>query len=74
MQNYDDDEITERSFFRRNRTTLIIAAVFVPAAGYVISKLGSGDSVTQYQAVMDVLNVVGSQGITQVGLATAPSR
>ncbi|MHA3772464.1 ExbD/TolR family protein [Verrucomicrobiota bacterium sgz303538] len=33
-----------------------------------------GDSVTQYQSVMDVLNVVGSQGITQVGLATAPSR
>jgi biopolymer transport protein ExbD len=29
-----------------------------------------GDSVTQYQAVMDVLNVVGGVGITQIGLAT----
>ena len=29
-----------------------------------------GDSVTQYQCVMDVLNVVGQLGITQVGLAT----
>ena len=31
-----------------------------------------GDSVTQYQGVMDVLNVVGGVGITQVGLATKP--
>jgi biopolymer transport protein ExbD len=29
-----------------------------------------GDSVTQYQAIMDVLDVVGRVGITQVGLAT----
>ena len=29
-----------------------------------------GDSQTQYQGVMDVLNVVGKIGITQVGLAT----
>jgi len=29
-----------------------------------------GDSVTQYQAVMDVIDVVGRLGITQVGLAT----
>ncbi len=29
-----------------------------------------GDSVTQYQGVMDVLNVIGTLGITQVGLAT----
>jgi biopolymer transport protein ExbD len=28
------------------------------------------DSVTQYQCVMDVLNVVGQLGISQVGLAT----
>jgi biopolymer transport protein ExbD len=29
-----------------------------------------GDSQTQYQAVMDVIDVVGRLGITQVGLAT----
>jgi biopolymer transport protein ExbD len=29
-----------------------------------------GDSATQYQAIMDVLNVVGNLGITQIGLAT----
>jgi biopolymer transport protein ExbD len=29
-----------------------------------------GDSATQYQAVMDVIDVVGKLGITQVGLAT----
>ena len=31
-----------------------------------------GDSLTQYQAVMDVLDVVGRVGITQIGLATRP--
>jgi len=30
-----------------------------------------GDRVTQYQAVMEVLDAVGRAGITQVGLATA---
>ena len=29
-----------------------------------------GDRITQYQAVMDVLDVVGRAGISQVGLAT----
>ncbi len=29
-----------------------------------------GDAGTQYQAIMDVLNVLGRLGITQVGLAT----
>jgi biopolymer transport protein ExbD len=29
-----------------------------------------GDSASQYQGIMDVLNVVGRLGITQVGLAT----
>ena len=29
-----------------------------------------GDSLTQYQGIMDVLDVVGRLGITQVGLAT----
>jgi biopolymer transport protein ExbD len=33
-----------------------------------------GDRVTQYQAIMDVLNVVGQLGITQVGLATKASK
>ncbi|MEJ1972699.1 MAG: biopolymer transporter ExbD [Lacunisphaera sp.] len=32
-----------------------------------------GDSLTQYQGVMDVIDVVGRQGITQVGLATKPA-
>jgi biopolymer transport protein ExbD len=31
-----------------------------------------GDSLTQYQAVMDVLDVIGRLGITQAGLATKP--
>ena len=31
-----------------------------------------GDSLTQYQAVMDVLDVVGRIGVTQIGLATKP--
>jgi len=29
-----------------------------------------GDSATQYQGIMDVLNVVGRVGITKIGLAT----
>ena len=32
-----------------------------------------GDSLTQYQAVMDVIDVVGRLGLTQVGLATKPA-
>ena len=32
-----------------------------------------GDSLTQYQVVMDVIDVVGRQGISQVGLATKPA-
>jgi biopolymer transport protein ExbD len=33
-----------------------------------------GDSLTQYQAVMDVIDVAGRLGITQVGLATKPAK
>ncbi len=33
-----------------------------------------GDSATQYQGVMDVLNVVGRVGITKIGLATQAPR
>ncbi len=33
-----------------------------------------GDSLTQYQGVMDVLDVIGRLGITQVGLATKPGK
>jgi biopolymer transport protein ExbD len=33
-----------------------------------------GDSLTQYQGVMDVLDVVGRIGISQIGLATQPSK
>jgi biopolymer transport protein ExbD len=31
-----------------------------------------GDSLTQYQAIMDVLDVIGRIGISQIGLATKP--
>ncbi len=31
-----------------------------------------GDSQTQYQTIMDVLDVIGRVGITQIGLATKP--
>lgn len=33
-----------------------------------------GDSQTQYQGIMDVLNVVGKLGLNQVGLATQPAK
>ena len=33
-----------------------------------------GDSTTQYQSIMEALNVVGSLGITQIGLATQPPK
>jgi biopolymer transport protein ExbD len=33
-----------------------------------------GDRVSQYQGIMDVLNVIGQVGITQVGLATKSAK
>jgi biopolymer transport protein ExbD len=33
-----------------------------------------GDRITQYQAVMEVLDVVGRVGVTQVGLATSVAK
>lgn len=33
-----------------------------------------GDSATQYQVIMDVLDVLGRLGINQVGLATKPAK
>jgi biopolymer transport protein ExbD len=33
-----------------------------------------GDSQTQYQGIMDVLNVLGRLGLSQVGLATQPAK
>ncbi len=33
-----------------------------------------GDRVAQYQAIMDVLNVIGQVGITQVGIATKAAK
>jgi biopolymer transport protein ExbD len=33
-----------------------------------------GDNVTQYQSIMEVLNIVGRLGISQVGLATQPPK
>jgi len=33
-----------------------------------------GDSQTQYQGVMDVLDIIGRLGISQVGLATKPQK
>ena len=45
---------------------LAAAKAAVPDLPVVIK----GDSSTQYQGIMDVLNVVGRVGITEVGLAT----
>jgi biopolymer transport protein ExbD len=39
-----------------------------------LSVVVKGDGLTQYQAVMDVLDVVGRLGITQVGLATKTAK
>jgi biopolymer transport protein ExbD len=47
-------------------TKLQAAKAAVPDLPVVVK----GDSLTQYQGVMDVLNVIGRVGITQVGLAT----
>jgi biopolymer transport protein ExbD len=33
-----------------------------------------GDRASQYQAIMDVLDVLGRTGITQIGLATQPAK
>ena len=33
-----------------------------------------GDSQTQYQTIMDVLDVLGRTGFTQIGLATKPNK
>ncbi|MDB6120311.1 MAG: hypothetical protein JWO08_4092, partial [Verrucomicrobiaceae bacterium] len=33
-----------------------------------------GDSQTQYQVIMDVLDVLGRLGVSQVGLATKPAK
>lgn len=33
-----------------------------------------GDSATQYQGIMNVLDVIGRLGITQIGLVTAPPK
>lgn len=33
-----------------------------------------GDRASQYQAIMDVLDVLGRSGITQIGLATQPAK
>ena len=33
-----------------------------------------GDGLTQYQGVMDVLDVLGRLGLSQVGLATKPAK
>ena len=43
------------------------------AANSNVQVVVKGDSITQYQSVMDVLNVVGQLGISQVGLATKAS-
>ncbi len=47
-------------------TKLKAAKAAVPDLPVVVK----GDSLTQYQGIMDVLNVLGRVGITQVGLAT----
>lgn len=44
------------------------------AAGPEFPLVVRGDRLTQYQVVMDVLDVVGRVGITQIGLATQPAK
>jgi biopolymer transport protein ExbD len=46
----------------------------VKAADPEVPVVIRGDSQTQYQAVMDLLAVVGNLGISEVGLATKPAK
>ncbi len=69
-----------------NQGTIKLNATQVSSLAELEQKLGAikaatpefpvvvrGDSQTQYQAIMDVLDVLGRVGITQVGLATKPA-
>jgi biopolymer transport protein ExbD len=44
------------------------------AAGKEVPIVVRGDRATQYQGIMDVLDVLGRVGFTQIGLVTAPPK
>jgi biopolymer transport protein ExbD len=46
----------------------------IKAANPEVPVVVRGDSATQYQSIMEVLNIVGRLGISQVGLATQPPK
>lgn len=46
----------------------------IKAANSEVPVVVRGDSTTQYHNIMEVLNIVGRLGITQVGLATQPPK
>jgi biopolymer transport protein ExbD len=46
----------------------------IKAANPEVPVVVRGDSATQYQSIMEVLNIVGRLGINQVGLATQPPK
>ncbi len=69
-----------------NQGAIKLNATAVASLSELESKLGAikaqipefpavvrGDSQTQYQVIMDVLDVLGRLGVTQVGLATKPA-
>ncbi|HEY2573515.1 MAG TPA: biopolymer transporter ExbD [Verrucomicrobiaceae bacterium] len=69
-----------------NQGTIKLNATQVASLSELEQKLGAvkaatpefpavvrGDSQTQYQVIMDVLDVLGRVGVTQVGLATKPA-
>lgn len=70
-----------------NQGNIKLNATAVASIGELESKLGAvkaaspdspavvrGDSQTQYQVIMDVLDVLGRLGFSQVGLATKPNK
>jgi len=46
----------------------------IKAANPEVPVVVRGDRASQYQAIMDVLDVLGRTGITQIGLATQPAK
>ena len=61
---------TCRSPSRRSEAKLAAIKAQTPEFPVVVR----GDSATQYQAIMDVLDVLGRLNISQIGLATKPAK
>jgi len=51
-----------------------LTAVKTQFAGKEVPIVVRGDRATQYQGIMDVLDVLGRVGFTQIGLVTAPPK